>query len=71
LDMLRTSMAKDEHYVKDKLTRKWHVNHDETTITPTEFDSAAASLSHLIMQFYDNLDAWCSAVPQTLRTSSI
>ncbi len=56
LDMLRT-MVKDEHYVKGKLTQKWHTNHDETCITPTEFDSAAAAIAQAIMQFYDNLDA--------------
>ena len=56
LDMLRT-MVKEEHYVKGKLTQKWHTNHDETCITPTEFDSAAAAIAQAIMQFYDNLDA--------------
>ena len=51
------AMVKDTHYVKDKLTLKWEVPHDPNTIAPTEFDSVAATLSQLIMQFYGNSDA--------------
>ena len=51
------AMVKDTHFAKDKLTRKWEVLHDPNTIAPTEFDSAAATLSQLIMQFHDNSDA--------------